>query len=205
MRLRRKGEIGQSAGRAPLWGMAPKSGSGTQRSVQPWGETIRSCGPPPSPRCFGATPSQGRWNRALPHNAPADANGRRLATTPRPTSRMVSRAVLTACLPGSGSCLAPPLRTSRTGRSVGLGFKDEAQIAGFAGRDCDLLGHFSIGFVPGGDGVLTRGKGGQGERAAVVGDRKVRVFHDGENAAHPGMQFAADADELGLVVLDGEG
>jgi len=32
--------IGQSAGRAPLWGMTPESGSGTQRSVQPWGETV---------------------------------------------------------------------------------------------------------------------------------------------------------------------
>src|SRR3974377_944355 len=115
-------------------------------------------------------------------------------------------AVATACL-GEAETVsknASP-RTSRTGRSVGLGFKDEAQAAGFAGRDCDLLGHFSIGFVPGGEGVVSGGKGGQGERAAVVGDRKVRVLHDGENAAHPGMQFAADADELRLVVLDGEG
>lgn len=41
-----EGEIGQNAGRAPLWGVTPESGSGTQRSVQPWGETVERFGRP---------------------------------------------------------------------------------------------------------------------------------------------------------------
>ena len=59
----------------------------------------------------------------------------------------------------------PPLRGS-----VGLGLEDEAQVAGLVGGNHNLLGHFAVGFMPGGDGLFAGRKGRQAEGAAFVGD-----------------------------------
>src|SRR5215469_10102172 len=108
-----------------------------------------------------------RWHNHAPTYEGGPPSDRKCPSSYRAAAKSVAlgktSSRYTKCL--STLQARPPLRGS-----VGLGLEDEAQVAGLVGGNHNLLGHFAVGFMPGGDGLFAGRKGRQAEGAAFVGD-----------------------------------
>src|SRR5208283_5546228 len=90
------------------------------------------------------------------------------------------------------------------GHCSGLSVKEEIDDLGFAAGDGDLAALRAVQFVPGGDGVLPRGKLRQGERAIFTGHGEMAGLQYREIPLHPRMDVALHGDEFFLVISVGE-